>query len=126
MSAEVVDLVAPLIGGGGIGALVVGLLKWSGGRNIEALDKTIQGLGEAVAALTLEVQKLREAHIGLAKDVGALQEGQRGITSRVDGQAEYWRKQFEEHRQLVHDRMTQATHDMLETVEQVASKAKRR
>ncbi len=93
------DLVLPVLGGGGVGALVVGLLKWSGSRNIEALDGTIKKLGDTISDLTAEVQKLREAHIGLAKDVGALQEGMRGINERIQGQAKFWHEQFDEHRE---------------------------
>lgn len=82
-----------LLGGGGV---IFSLLKWSGSRNIDALDGTIKALGETIGKLTDELQKLREAHIGLAKDVGALQEGQRALTARIDGQGTFWHQQFEE------------------------------
>lgn len=113
------DFVLPVVGAGGAGALIMKLLTWSGNRNISSLDTTIKSLTETIAKLAEEVQKLREAHIGLAKDVGALQEGQRRITERIDGQAAFYHKQFEEHRAMVHERMAKATHDMLATVEQV-------
>lgn len=117
-----------LIGGGGtvVGGLLMALLKWSGSRNISHLDGTIKALGEAVTALSKEIQALREANVGLAKDVGALQAANVHLQQRIDGQAEHWRKQFEEYRVMVHERLDKATHDMVATVEQVAETATRR
>lgn len=97
-----VDLVLPV---GGIGGAIYAALKFSGGRNITALDSTLKSLSEQIAKLTDEVQKLREAHIGLAKDVGALQEGQRSLAGRIDGQGAFWHKQFEEFRAAVNERL---------------------
>lgn len=94
-----------VLGVGGIGAVVLALLKWSGSRNINSLDLTIKSLSDTIAKLTEEVQKLRESHIGLAKDVGALQEGQRSLAGRIDGQGAFWHKQFEEYRGSINDRL---------------------
>ena len=119
------ELAAYLGGGTVVGGLLMGLLKWSGSRNIGHLDGTINALGEAVKALSKEIQALREANVGLAKDVGALQSANTSLKERIDGQAEHWRKQFEEYRPLVHERLDKATRDMIATVEQVAEKRRR-
>lgn len=119
------ELAAYLGGGTVVGGLLMGLLKWSGSRNISHLDGTITALGEAVKALSKEIQALREANVGLAKDVGALQSANTSLKERIDGQAEHWRKQFEEYRMLVHERLDKATRDMIATVEQVAEKRRR-
>lgn len=92
--------IAPVIGasaGGGalVTGVLMGLLKWSGSRNINQLDHTLQALNASVAELTKQVQNLREANIGLAKDLGALQESQKNLQHRVDGQAQHWREEFE-------------------------------
>ncbi len=71
------EVAIPVLGGLSIGALAMRLFSGSVGRNVKALDTTIEKLGETIAGLTAEIQKLREAHIGLAKDVGALQEEHR-------------------------------------------------
>lgn len=62
------------VGGGGVavGSLLMGLLKISGSRNINALDETLKKLHASVEALAKDVRDLREANIGLAKDIGAL------------------------------------------------------
>ncbi len=95
------DVAGPALGGATIAGVIIGFLKWSLQRNINALDS----LGVTISKLTEEVQKLREAHIGLAKDVGALQEGQRGLAGRIDGQGAFWHKQFEEFRAAVNERL---------------------
>ena len=123
--ADPTDLVIVGTGGLTVGGLTVGLLKWLGSRNISTLDTTLSNLASAVAGLSKEVQALREANVGIVKDIGALQEGFRLLQQRVDGQAQFWREQFEEHRKLVHDRMTQATHAMIEAGEN-AAKGRRR
>ena len=120
------ELAGYLGGGTVVGGLVVALLKWSGSRNISHLAGTINALGEAVKALSKEIQALREANVGLAKDVSALQSANNSLKERIDGQAEHWRKQFEEYRTLVHDRLDKATRDMVATVEQMAEAAARR
>ena len=120
------ELAGYLGGGTVVGGLVVALLRWSGSRNISHLDATIATLSEAVAALSKEIQALREANVGLAKDVGALQSANNSLKERIDGQAEHWRKQFEEYRTLVHERLDKATRDMVATVEQMAGTAARR
>lgn len=115
--------IAGYLGGGTVvGGVIMGLLKWSGSRNISHLDTTIKALSDAVAALSKEIQSLREANVGLAKDVGALQAANNHLNQRIEGQAEYWRRTFEEYRQAVHDRMDKATRDMIETVEQMADR----
>lgn len=89
------DLIPVAGAGAGVGALIVSLLKWSGSRNINQLDHTLQTLAASVADLSKQVQGLREANISLAKDLGALQESQRMLQQRVDGQAQHWRQEFE-------------------------------
>lgn len=123
--SEPTELAAYLGGGTVVGGLIVSLLKWSGSRNIGHLDGTIKALGEAVTALSKEIQGLREANVGLAKDVGALQAANVHLQQRIDGQAEHWRKQFEEYRMAVHERLDKATHDMIATVEQMAERKRR-
>lgn len=58
--------------GVGVGALVMGLLKFSGSRNIASLDDTLKSLRASVDVLGKDVRDLREANIGLAKDIGSL------------------------------------------------------
>lgn len=123
--SEPTEIAGYLGGGTVVGGLLVALLKWSGSRNISHLDATIATLSEAVAALSKEIQALREANVGLAKDVGALQSANNSLKERIDGQAEHWRKQFEEYRTLVHDRLDKATRDMIATAEQATEKRRR-
>jgi uncharacterized protein YoxC len=121
--ADPLELAGASIGGITVGGLLVGLVKAMGSRNISALDKTLADLAAAVTGLAKEVQAMREAHIALAKDVGAVQKDMELLRQRVDGLAEHWREQFEEHRRLVHDRMAEATRAMISTAETAVEQA---
>jgi gas vesicle protein len=117
-----------LIGAGSgtvLGGLMVSALKFSAGRNLHTLDETLKALKSSIDELARDIRTLRETDIAQAKDIGALQEGQKALQGRVDGQGNFWREQFEEHRALVHDRMAQATHAMIEAAEN-AAKGKRK
>lgn len=115
-----------LVGGGGatVGGIIVGLVRLLGARSINALDKTLERLAATIEELGRDIRVLRETDIAQAKDIGSLQQAFQGLEKRVDGQGAYYREQFEEHRRLVHDRMTQATHAMIDAAEN-ASKGKR-
>lgn len=103
--ADPSELVGVGAGGAGIGALLMGLLKFSGSRNIAALDKTLAELTAAVVDLRKEVQHLREAHVALAKDIGALQKDNELLRARLDGLAKHWAEKFEDHRRIVDERL---------------------
>lgn len=70
--SDINELAGVGLGSAGVSALVVGLLKWSGSRNINTLDDTLKSLNASVATLSKDVRDLREANIGLAKDIGSL------------------------------------------------------
>lgn len=120
------DIAIGAAGGGGLGAFVVLLLKWSGSRNIASLDKTLSDLHQAVAALSKDIQSLREAHIGLAKDLGAVTKDQELLRDRIDGLARHWNERFDEYRKLVHERLNEAHKTMLDAVEQAGAKRGKR
>ena len=82
-------------GGAGIGALLVGLVKGLGARNLSSLDETLKSLRGAVEELHKEVRHLRETDLAQGIHIGALQQEVKGLKERVDGQGEYWHKQFE-------------------------------
>lgn len=126
-----------VLGGGGLGAIVMKLLGASAARNVHHLDESIEGLTKAIdelrrgfasalESLRQEIARLRETDIAQAKDIGALQQAYANLEKRIDGQGTYYREQFEEHRRLVHDRMTQATHAMIETAENVSKRGGRK
>lgn len=116
------DIAIGAVGGGGLGAVVVGLLKWFGSRNIASLDATLSDLRLAVSALSKDIQSLREAHIGLAKDLGAVTKDQELLRERIDGLAKHWNERFDEYRKLVHDRLNEANKAMIEAVEQASAR----
>ncbi|MBP6479896.1 MAG: hypothetical protein KA310_03520 [Pseudomonadales bacterium] len=107
--------VGAAIGGlGGLGALVLSVLKWSGARNVATLDETLKGLksemvgvGQDLRRHTDEIRgdiaRLREVQVGLGKDIGALQERCAGMTARIDGQASAWREEHEKQRARVEE-----------------------
>lgn len=107
------DLLAYSIGGAGVGGLLISLVKSLGARQITTLDKTISELGESIKGLAHDIRNLRETDIAQAKDIGALQQSVKDLTTRVDGQGTYYRRELDDHRKVVHDRMTEATHAML-------------
>ena len=92
--AEPSDILLPGLGGLTIGGLVVGALKFFGGRNLTALDETLRSLRNAVEELHKEVRHLRETDIAQAKDIGALQQEVKSLKERVDGMGTHWREEF--------------------------------
>lgn len=104
--AEPTDLLL----GSGIGATVVGVLaaavRWLGGRNINALDKTLEHLDKSIreqgaemkqliGELTREMRALRDTDIRQAEQIGALQQSQKSLADRIDGQGAHYRQQYE-------------------------------
>lgn len=97
--ADPTDMV--LVGGGGltVGGLIVGAFRWLGARNISALDETLKALRSAVEELHKEVRHLRETDLTQGIHIGALQQEVKGLKERIDGQGQYWHKQFDELKQ---------------------------
>lgn len=103
--SDPMDLIGVGLGGTGVGALVVGALKFLGSRQVSQLDETLKSLTSAVRDLNAEVRELREAHVAMSKDIGALQKDNELIRQRIDGLAKYWGEKFEDHRKAVDERL---------------------
>lgn len=129
-------------------AAAFALIKWLWGQREKIEEKAIetrekQQTDHEVRLTTLEKQ-LTGFTIQFAesqKDFGKLESDQAKLADKLDGLQRFWReefeklsdkmtggmdrlradvrKDFEEHRQLVHDRMGEATRNMIDTVEQV-------
>lgn len=107
-------------------------------------DKTIDGHDGRLTAVEKAVTELRLLHTEGQKDFGRLEVTTERLQEKLEGLQTFWRqefekfsdkmtqgmdrlrtdvrKDFEEHRQLVHERMAKATHDMIETVQDVMTK----
>ncbi len=103
-----------------VGGFMMGLLKWSSGRNIAQLDATIKELHTAVQELTKSVQEQREKDIGHEKDVLELKTNCKIIMERVNGLSDYWRNEFDKQRQLNHERVEKATDDLNNAIDALA------
>ncbi len=114
------DPVEMAVAGGsgiGLGAIIVGLLKWSGSRNITTLDSTIQSLNTSVIGLSKDIQSMREKNIGQEKDVAQLSEKLGNFDQRLEGLAKYWREQFEIARMQTHQRLEDASMKLMAATE---------
>jgi hypothetical protein len=82
-------------GVGGSGALIWGALKWSISRNLQEHDATSKAQTAAITKLTEQVTQLREQGLLEAERRGAMAAEVAALRQRIDGQATYWREQFE-------------------------------
>lgn len=111
-------------------------------------EKTIAEYGIRLAGIDKEILGLRIQLTEAQKDFGRLESTMGKFNEKLDGLQTFWRqefeklsdkmtggmdrlrsdvrKDFEEHRQIVHDRMAEATRNMIQTVEQVITKQQNR
>lgn len=114
-----------------VGGFLMGLLKWSSGRNITQLDATIKELHAAVKELSNSVHEQRIKDAGYDKDLQALR-AQSDATSqalstlteltaqRIEGLGKFWRDQFEEQRRVNHARLEKATMDLISAIDAIS------
>ncbi len=100
------------IGGGGmgVGGLLIGLLKWSTTRNLQAIDDRFVGLAKSMDTIGSEMKNLiGEVHryntqlAVLAKDVGYLTAEKDKLIGKIEGLQSFWVARFEKHIQQVHE-----------------------
>ena len=115
---------------GGTGAAALGLLgaflKWSGGRNVAEIDRKLDLLALKIEELSKSWHEQREKNVGTEKDLDVLKERVAVIEQRLESTGKFWANQFEEQRRITHQRLEQATLDLIQAIEAVKSFQPRR
>lgn len=114
---DLTKLVTAATGGGGVVAFLFSLVGWSAKRNVAQLDSKLTELSSDLKNVLNEIRRHDATMVGLLKDVSYLQAESTRNTNRTDGLAEFWKKEFSEHRKFVHDRHNEIMAHVLELVE---------